>query len=551
MGTTPRPIDDRLHIMASEQQERLARHRAEALKLPYISLLVYPLNPDDLELVPKETAQAAKALLFYKQGKDIRLAVINPGLPGVAELVAQLKSQFGVSPQLHIMSDRSFQVGLTRYRPIRVNDTKPQDEMRVSTEEFKKDQQRATLTDLAQQLQNQSPTQLLSMIMSGAVALGASDIHLEAKEKETRLRYRIDGVLQDVAVLPTDVYHLILSRIKVMSKLKLNVHEVPQDGSFVLRVGEAIYDIRVSTLPGGFGENGVMRLLNRASEAVTITDLGMKETDYAVVMRELARSNGMILATGPTGSGKTTSLAAFINSINSSDLKIITLEDPIEYRLAGVEQTQIEEEQGYSFAKGLRAILRQDPDVILVGEMRDLETAETAVHASLTGHLVFSTLHTNNAPGAVVRLIDMGIKPFVIAPALNLVIAQRLIRVVCAACGEEKPLSEEQRQKIRQTMVGVRSDIFDPKRLDDKKLTVLKGKGCSVCHNTGYKGRKGLFEVMAVEGPVEELVLAAADGNTIQKAAQKAGMTTILQDGYLKVLDKITTIEEVDRVTEE
>jgi type II secretory ATPase GspE/PulE/Tfp pilus assembly ATPase PilB-like protein len=259
----------------------------------------------------------------------------------------------------------------------------------------------------------------------------------------------------------------------------------------------------------------------------------------------------MILVTGPTGSGKTTSLAAFIQTVNTPDLKIITLEDPIEYRLSGVEQTEVDQEAGYTFALGLRSILRQDPDIILVGEIRDTETAETAMHASLTGHLVLSTLHTNNAPSTVPRLIDMGIKPFIIAPAINLIIAQRLVRVVCKECAETYSPDQALRDRIRDAMLSTVHEVFDPAVLDDKELKFKRSKGCPVCHGTGFKGRVGIFEVMPVTGPVEELVLQAVDSNKLLEAALKAGMTTIKQDGFIKVIEGITTIEEVARVTEE
>ncbi|MEX1997395.1 MAG: GspE/PulE family protein [Candidatus Andersenbacteria bacterium] len=545
-------IKARMVVLSGEQEERIARRRAETLNLPYISLQTFPTDADVLELIPRHLAEQAHAVLFHKQGKDVRVGVVNPSLPAFAKFRQAVTNTVGVEPQPYVISHRSLQVALSRYRREQRVEVTPQDEMRITSESLSAFTK--TIRDLhtlGQHITTLPPTEVLATVVSGAVKLGASDVHIEPKEKEARLRYRIDGVLQDITEFALPGWQLLLSRVKVLAKLKLNVHETPQDGSFVLRVGEATYDMRVSILPGDFGENIVMRILNRAAEAVRITDLGMKERDYAVVLRELRRSNGMILTTGPTGSGKTTSLASFLREVNTPELKIITLEDPIEYRLSGVEQTQVDTDAGYTFAKGLRAILRQDPDVIMVGEMRDTETAETAMHAALTGHLVFSTLHTNDAPGAIPRLIDMGIKPFIIAPAVNLVIAQRLVRVVCKKCAKKYTPDRAIREQIAAAMEGVRREIFDPQVVHDPKLKLVRAQGCDHCAQTGYKGRQGVFEIFTVTGAIEELVLKGADSNAIRDAAQRAGMTTIAQDAYLKVLDGITTVEEVERISEE
>ncbi len=545
-------LEAKLHLLSSEQQERLARTRSEQYGLPYVSLIVFPIDPDVLEIVPKIQAEAARAILFYKQGKDMRLGVVNPELPAVTQLIEQLKNQYGTDPQLYAISDLSLSSALARYRRAQVVETKPQDEMRVEAKDL--DDMAKTLSnleDLGKRIMSLPPTEVLASIVTGAVALGASDIHVEPKEKEARLRYRIDGVLQDITVFDRQGWALLLSRIKVLSKLKLNVKDLPQDGSFVLKIADETYDMRVSLLPGGYGENIVIRLLNRKSEAVEIKDLGLKKRDLDLCYEELKRANGMIVVTGPTGSGKTTTLASFIKEINSPDLKIITLEDPIEYRLTGVEQTQVDDTAGYTFAKGLRSILRQDPDVILVGEMRDQETAETAVHASLTGHLVFTTLHTNDAPSTIPRLVDMGVKPFVLAPALNLVIAQRLVRIVCKYCAKEYAPGKEIIEKIGEAMQGVRQDVFDPSVLKSSKLRFLKAVGCEKCGQSGYKGRRGLFEIFQVEGELEKLVLEGADRQRVLEAALRSGMTTISQDGYMKVIEQVTTIEEVERISED
>ena len=543
-------LQARLSALGGEQQERLARHRANMLGFRYMSLSVYPIDPEVLESVPKELAERAQAVLFYHQGNDVRIGAVNPGIEAVQEVVEKVIDKYALEPQIHVISHRSFKAALARYRRAEEYVAPPRGELQVSEEQVSKIEEAiADLAALGKHITQLSPTELLSTVVTGAVKVGASDVHIEPTEDKARLRYRIDGVLQDVSEFARSGWRLLLSRVKVMAKLKLNVRDIPQDGSFVLRLKDKVYDLRVSTLPGGGGENIVMRILDRDAKAIPIHDLGMKEYDEEVVRKQLSKSNGMVLMTGPTGSGKTTSLASFLSAINSPEIKIITLEDPIEYRVPGVEQTQIDQEAGYTFAKGLRAILRQDPDVVMVGEVRDSETAGTALNAAMTGHLVFSTLHTNNAPDAIPRLIDLEVKPFVIAPAVNVIIAQRLVRRVCESCAETYTPDQKLRERIEESMQSVATKVFDSSRLKDPKLTFKRAKECGECVG-GYKGRVGIFEVMPIEGKVEELVLAAADGNQVRDAALANGMTTILQDGCIKAIDGITTIEDVHRVTE-
>ena len=352
-GELKKEMESRLQVLAGEQQERIAQRRADELGLPYISLLAYPIDPDVLEQVPRERAKAAGAVLFYQQSKDVRIGAVNPALPKVKELVTWVTEKLAMEPELYVISHRSLLSSLARYRREQEVEEVPRGEMVMeagSLDTFERAV--AELEELGKHISSLPPTEVLEAVVAGAVVLRASDLHLEPLETEARLRYRIDGVLQDIATFEKEGWKLILSRVKTLASLKLNVHEVPQDGSFVLRVGEKIYDIRLSILPGGFGENIVIRVLDRESQAVKVTALGMKERDYELVQQELAESNGMILVTGPTGSGKTTSLASFITEVNSPDIKIITLEDPIEYRLEGVEQTQIDAAAGYTFAKG-------------------------------------------------------------------------------------------------------------------------------------------------------------------------------------------------------
>lgn len=545
-------LSAKLSTFSQGQEERLAQRRSEQLGLPYINLVVFPIDADILERVPKPLAERAQAIFFYKQGGDIRVGAVNPEAPETQEIIARIKEDTSYDPHMYVISQRSLVASLARYRRESALDISPQDELKIGQDyadtfatELK------NLEELGRRITAMPPTEILTAIAISAVRLRASDIHIEPKEKFARLRFRIDGVLRDVVQFERDGWSLILSRVKVMARLKLNIHDVPQDGSFVLKIGEQTFDMRLSTLPGGNGENIVIRLLDRSAEAAEIADLGMKERDLVVVNAELKRVNGMILITGPTGSGKTTTLASFLRGVNVPESKIITLEDPIEYRIPGIQQTQVDADAGYTFAAGLRSILRQDPDVIMVGEMRDVETAETSVHAALTGHLVFSTLHTNDAAGAIPRLVDMGIKPYVLAPALSLVIAQRLVRVVCAFCAEEYEPDKELRDRIKMSMKGVRSDVFNPIVLDDPSLRFKRAVGCQKCGDAGYHGRLGVFEIFSVEQSMKDLILKGASSYEIQALALQNGMTTIAQDGYLKVIDKVTTIDEVERVSQE
>lgn len=552
-GSEGRELEARLKALSLQQEERLARHRAQLLHLPYVSLMTFPVDAETLLLIPREEARAIGVVLFYKHGRDVRMGAVNPGDERVAALRADVAKRIGYMPQLYVISRHSHAVALSRYTRSGLTTEVPRDELLVSGKRVSGfEESIASLAELGERISSVSPSEILSTIMAGAVKMRASDVHVEPRQEAAQLRYRVDGVLHNVATFAKEGWRQILSRIKVLASLKLNVRNVPQDGSFVLRIDDATYDIRASVLPGGFGENVVLRLLNRQEEgSLTLQGLGMKERDFQVVLEELKRSTGMVLAAGPTGSGKTTTIAACLKHVNRPELKVISLEDPIEYRLSGVEQTEINEETGYTFGVGLRSILRQDPDVIFVGEMRDAETAETAVHASMTGHLVFSTMHANDAPGVILRMVDIGIKPYVLAPALNLVIAQRLVRVVCSRCREEYKPARELKEHIREVMAGVAKSVFDPKVLDNPQLAFVRAKECVQCGGTGYYGRTGAFELFAVRGELEELILRGAPGTRILEAARAGGMTTIAQDAYLKVLAKVTTVEEVQRISEE
>lgn len=393
-----------------------------------------------------------------------------------------------------------------------------------------------------------SVTEFLEIILAGAINLNSSDIHIEPEETQTKFRIRVDGILQDIMFLELKIYRVLVSRIKLLSRLKLNVTDRPQDGRFsILMEGNPI-EIRASALPAEYGESIVLRILNPKS-LIDVEALGLRRDLTEVFNKEVKKPNGMIIVTGPTGSGKTTTLYAVLKKLNEPEVKIITIEDPIEYHLEGISQTQVDPKKGYDFANGLRSIMRQDPDVILVGEIRDLETAKIALQAALTGHLVLTTLHTNDAAGTIARLQAIGEKPVNIAPAINMAIAQRLIRKVCKKCMEFKKASPEELTRIKKALKNLPSEIKIPKLTPELKIP--KTRGCKECNSTGYRGRIGIFEFFLVNDEMEKFILTSPSIVAMRELAIKKGMALMRQDGFLKILEGITTIEEIERVTTE
>ncbi|OIO46115.1 hypothetical protein COX24_02330 [bacterium (Candidatus Gribaldobacteria) CG23_combo_of_CG06-09_8_20_14_all_37_87_8] len=385
---------------------------------------------------------------------------------------------------------------------------------------------------------------LLSALLFGALSLEASDIHLEVEANQTKVRLRLDGALFDAGVLAKETYLQALNRLKLFSSVKLNITQKPQDGRFAILAGKTEIEIRTSTLPSEFGETIVMRLLN-PKNLISLNELGLRDDMARILKEEIKKPNGMIISTGPTGSGKTTSLYGILKTINASDIKIITIENPIEYRLAGVSQSQVDETKGYDFATGLATIVRQDPDVILVGEIRDQQTANIAIQAAMTGHLVLTTLHTNDAAGTISRLQALGEKAENIAPALNLVIAQRLLRKVCPQCAKEKNLSLEEATFINKNLENLFKKGICEKVTE--KTKVLTAQGCESCNQIGYKGRIGVYEFLLVDDEMENFINKGPSIVNLKAEAKRKGMTTMLQDGLIKTLKRITTLKEVSK----
>ncbi|OHA83998.1 MAG: hypothetical protein A2937_00500 [Candidatus Yonathbacteria bacterium RIFCSPLOWO2_01_FULL_47_33b] len=410
-----------------------------------------------------------------------------------------------------------------------------------------------TLTDVSSELETaftskdaRHISKIFSVILAGAIGIRASDIHIEPAEDLIHIRYRVDGILHEVGTLPQTVYHLFSSRLKLLAGLKLNVGTESQDGRFSIKIADLEIEVRVSVIPGAYGEGVVMRLLNPQSLNVTLEDLGMSPRLLTLLEREIKKPHGMILNTGPTGSGKTTTLYAFLKKIYSPEIKMMTIEDPIEYHLAGVSQTQVEADKGYTFLEGLRAAMRQDPDVIMIGEIRDGETAKVAINAALTGHMVFSTLHTNTAAGAIPRLIDIGVTPKIIGSSLTVALAQRLARKLCVECKKEDAPNEREKKIIDEVVLLIKE------KTDETMQTtkVWRAVGCEKCNNTGYKGRVGVFEAVLMDENIEALLDTIPSEREIREVAKKQGILNMREDGIQKILVGATSFDEVERVVD-
>ena len=520
---------------------------SEKYHIPYADLSTVPVNVDALAVLPEEDARQASAAVIQRVGKKLDIAVHSPEDMKTKALLKRLGDQ-GFSSILFLVSVSSLEKAWSSYAEIHLRGPVIAGEVEVSTvrlTEFRKEVK--AIPDIARLLQGveaKRTTDILEIILAGALETEASDIHLEPQAEHVRLRYRLDGVLNDAAVLPREKYKFILSRVKLISEIILNITDRGQDGRFTIKEEGVEIEVRASTLPGPYGENIVLRVLNPKSIAVGFADLGMQSWTRDAVAKELAKPNGMILTTGPTGSGKTTTLYAFLREVHTPGVKIITLEDPIEYHLTGIEQTQVEPEAGYDFANGLRSILRQDPDVILVGEIRDLETAKTAMHAALTGHLVFSTIHTNNAAGTIPRLIDLGVEPAIMAPAINVAIAQRLVRKLCATCKQHYQAAPAEQATVTGALGALPKSAPAPHWAG----MLWKATGCGECHATGYRGRIGVFEILLVDDTVEQLVFRKPSEVELKGAMKEQGQITMRQDGMLKVLAGVTDLAEVERV---
>jgi type IV pilus assembly protein PilB len=545
-------LQTRLTKLRREGEERAAERLAKKLGLPYVDVAKMPVSLDAVKIIPEDKARKARVASIELRSKKLAVAVVDPEFSAAKVLIAELKAeQYEV--KMFVASPSGLEVAWQLYKFVKPASAGITGKVVITEKRIKELTERLANLDAIRKefagldFENVSPVAIIEIILGGALTMRTSDIHTEAGEKAAKIRFRIDGILHDVFDgIPFRAYHALVSRIKLLSEMKLNVRDEAQDGRFTIVIAGKEVEMRVALMPAEFGEAIVMRILDPSATKVGLPDLGLREDNLTLVTRELARPNGLILNTGPTGSGKTTTLYAFLRTLNSPDIKIITLEDPIEYRIEGIEQTQVNDESGYTFASGLRAIVRQDPDVILVGEVRDLETADIAMQAALTGHMVLSTLHTNDAVGAVPRLINLGVKAVSIGPALTLAIAQRLVRVLCPDCKKRAEPDDALKARIKKFLDGL------PAKVDKSKYqnySVYEAAGCTKCNGIGYKGRVGIFEFLEGGPDLETTILKEASEVALRAVAERQEMVTMQQDGILKVLEGKTTWSEVTSVT--
>jgi len=538
--------------MREKEAEDLAQILAKKYNLPYLDLSRITIDLDALRLVPEEKAREAKLVVFQKTGKKLLIAIQSPNLEAARNLLKDFESR-DFKMEIYLVSEISLQRAWKRYSEVPeyieiskgivdVSSQKMEDFMaQVKSIEDLKNLFSATISTQ----KTRKISEILEIILAGAVSTDTSDIHIEPQEEKIRLRFRLDGVLHDIIFFDKKMYNLFLSRVKLVSGLKLNIHDQAQDGRFSIHIQEIEVEVRVSIIPENYGESIVMRILNPKSISVSFEELGIEKNLFEKLAKEIEKPNGMILTTGPTGSGKTTTLYAFLKKIYNPEVKIITLENPVEYHLTGIIQTQIEPEKGYTFASGLRAILRQDPDVIMVGEIRDLETAQIAINAALTGHLVLSTLHTNNAAGTIPRFLDLGVTVSNLVSALNVSMAQRLVRKLCNKCKERYELSSEEKEIVEKIIKTL------PPNYNQPIVSFLwKAKGCSECNNIGYKGRIGIYEAILMDENIERVAMEKPTESKIWEASKGQNILNMQQDGILKALNGITSLDELKRVVE-
>jgi type IV pilus assembly protein PilB len=528
----------------------LYENAANLYKIPYIKLKNQTIRKDVLFFIPEKIASIHNIIAFDADNRNLKVAIDNPANVEILEFI---KRKTGLNLEIHLTSPDNIKEVLKQYHKslkAEFDYLSPDKQGKKDTNDNDKD-----LEKLASDL---PVVRIVDTLLEYSVLEGASDIHIEPEEKKVSVRYRIDGILHNVMVLPKSVQAGIVARIKILANLKVDEHRLPQDGRFKIATNDYKVSFRVSILPTFDGEKIVMRLLNEKAQTLTLEQLGFQPGPFELVKRNIEKPNGIILVTGPTGSGKTTTLYTILGILNTPEVNISTIEDPIEYRMEHVNQSQVNSKIGYTFAQGLRAFLRQDPDIIMVGEIRDQETAEIAIHAAMTGHSVLSTIHTNDAATTMPRLAEMGVPTFLIASTMNLIIAQRLVRKICPNCIQSYNLDRAEIQELEKQL-DIESIL---KTLESQKIIVnakkgldgllfYRGKGCKKCNNTGYKGRMGIYEILENNERVAALILRNASAREINKQALEDGMLRMVEDGFIKAKNGVTTLEEVLRVTKE
>ncbi len=542
-------------------KDELNKLYAYILGTPFVDLSKETIAPEILKMIPEPIAKKYKIVAFDKSNEDLKVAMLNPGDLQTIEFI---KKKTGLSVTPCLTTEEGISSILKQYEKslkAEFGDMIGEEGAGITKGAVVEKSDKKSDKKLSKEAEDLPVINVVDAIIKHAVLDSASDIHIEPDEKEVRVRYRIDGILHDAMTLPKKIMSGMIARIKVLANLKLDEHRLPQDGRFKIVNDDYKISFRVNILPIFDGEKIVMRLLDEGSKGLTLEKMGLQGTGLEMVHRQIKKPNGMILVTGPTGSGKTTTLYTIMDILNTPEVNISTVEDPVEYRMPRINQTQINSKIGLTFASSLRALLRQDPDIIMVGEIRDEETMEIAMHAAMTGHLVLSTLHTNSAAGTLPRLLDMGAEPFLVASTTNVVIAQRLVRKLCSECKVEYTLERKELDVMAKSfdldeLLKVMSEddqlkgSIDPKK-GWEKIKFFRPKGCKMCNDEGYKGRLGIYEVLENSEEIEKLITQAASAETIEKKAIELGMLTMVEDGFVKAAQGVTSIEEVLRVTKE
>jgi type IV pilus assembly protein PilB len=551
---TPIAWEDFLVDKKILSEEQLLKIKSEEFNVPSVDLHDQDIQPEILNLVPEPIARRHKIISFAKNKAELSLAMIDPTDLQTREF---MKKKTGLDIKIFLIGKSSLDFGLAKYHnnlegeiKHMVREGKPDSGAGIDTGNF---------DDELKKMAEEIPIiRVVDTLLEYAVIEKASDIHIEPQENSVSVRYRIDGILHDAMTLPKAIQAALVARIKVLSNLKIDEHRLPQDGRYKIEKDGYKYSLRISTIPIFDGEKVVIRLLDESTKAMTFEQLGFLPDQIDMINRNIRKPHGMLLVTGPTGSGKSTSLYAILSILNSKTVNISTIEDPVEYRIVGANQMQVNPKIGLTFALGLRALLRQDPNIIMIGEIRDKETAEEAMHAAMTGHIVLSTLHTNDASAAPPRLIDIGIEPYLIASTINAIMGQRLVRIICKDCKQTMKVDDatagalaKQFNMEKLFKVLNREKILDKEVNSFEDLEFFEGKGCEKCSNTGYKGRLGVHEILENTPEIQDLIVKRATTLEIQEKAEEQGMVLMWQDGFIKAVTGVTTIEEILRVTKE
>jgi len=537
--------EDVIRVLRLVSDVDLIKAKADFLRVPFVDLETIGFSPEALTLVPESVARKYKIVPYNLDTKNkiLSVAMVNPlDLETIEFLEKKTDLKVSVAIALEKQITSFVKEKYIREKNITSEVTRALDERKDEEKVMKLAEEKVAV---------EAPvSKIVTTILEYAVKSRASDVHIEPQEDSVRIRYRIDGILQEKYLLPRNVHEAVISRIKILAGLKIDEKRIPQDGRFFFTTDGNDVDLRISTLPTTYGEKVVMRLLKKSQKVPTLQDLGLRGLALKNLMDAIKRPHGIIIICGPTGSGKTTTLYSILDIVATSKVNVVTVEDPVEYQMKGVNQVQVNVQAGLTFASALRSFLRQDPNIIMVGEIRDSETADLAINAALTGHLVFSTLHTNDASGVPPRLLDMGAEPFLLVSSLNCVVGQRVLRRVCKDCVSEMEIPSDNLEEFKKTLGPIYDMIEERFKKEGKRMMLPKIVGCEKCNNTGYLGRIAIYEVMPISEKISKLIVSKASALDIQRLAMEDGMLSMKQDGYVKVLEGITSMDEVIRVAQ-